>query len=194
MADSTSGSPVEQDGKVTVVNTHSSKRMTKRTVSIAIAVILLCVIGGALYWRAHTSAQNAAARADNQAYADTQTTATTLSTDNRFDQAAALWISYALGTTNRVHKDAAYTNAAAMYLNNNQDGLAYTMCKKAEAANGVNYGEAEEAAAAAKGLGNTAAAIQYYKDAIRLIPASTSDAGAQKYVFNLDIQQLQARS
>jgi tetratricopeptide (TPR) repeat protein len=159
-------------------------------VTATAAVIVIIALAGYFGWRYHVSS---VAKADNQKYSGVQTAADLLSSNGHFDQAANLWVAYAAGTSNRVHKGSAYVNAAIIYLSDNQYAQAYAMCQKAEAANGITYTEAEEAAVAAQGLGKKAVAIRYYQEAIRLIPASTSLPEIQKSIFNAEIQQLQAK-
>lgn len=180
------------DVKVGDMAVNGLRFFRRRTfwVMATVVVVVIAAAAGYFGWRYHTSSL---AKADKQKYAGLQAAADPLSASGRFDQAANLWITYASETSNRVHKSSAYVNAAALYVSDNQYAKAYDMCQKAEAANGITYTEVEEAAAAAQGLGKKAAAIQYYQDAIRLIPASTSFPGIQKSIFNADIQQLQAK-
>jgi tetratricopeptide (TPR) repeat protein len=131
---------------------------------------------------------------DDNAYNGVVTRENLLASESKFGQGANLWMSYAASSPSKAHKNAAYINAASLYLNNNQNQDALNACQQAEKVSGVTYDEAEDAATAAQNLGQNSLAIHYYQKAITLIPASNSEPVTQKNIFNLDIHQLQGKT
>lgn len=163
--------------------------------------LVLVVFVGAVSltsWRFISSQENIShidlPKSNHTTYLQQANTANNLSINGNFSKAANSWISYAAQTTNRSQKGEAYVNAAANYLSEHQYASAFQMCKKAELIDGVTYGEAQEAAAAAQGLGDNTVAIGYYQKAIQLIPRSMYGPETQKKIFELDIQELQSKS
>lgn len=186
-------------GKVMITQRHAN---AARHMIMAICATLL-IVGTLcfLWWQHYIHKQHStsthtsqATKSDNKAYASLNTITTNLSLEGQYLQAANLWITYASKTANRAHEGAAYVNAGALYLNTGQYSEALMMCKKAETANGITYNEAQEAAEAARDMGDKLEAIYYYQKAIQLMPNSLSSPQTQKYIYNLDIKELQGSS
>lgn len=167
--------------------------LSKRTV-LSVAVLLLVIIVGAsgfAWWHDHN--RKIVPKADTQEYNTLLDEQNVLSADSEYGQAANLWVSYATTTPSRAHKESAFLNAAALYMSDQQYNQVVGMCKKAESVDGVTYQESEIAANAYMSLGDKQDAIHYYQEAIRLIPASSSDRVADQASFKSIIQELQAK-
>jgi tetratricopeptide (TPR) repeat protein len=163
-------------------------------VSTGVLFIALCA-GSYMYWQSKDqSSGHTNAAADNAAYNDVRTTANNLIQENLSTLAAIRLTDYANNSPNRVHKSDAYLYAASIYMGEQNYAQALSMCKKAQAANGITYTEAQEAGTAAQKLGENSVAIFYYKAAIKLIPPSFASPQTQKDTYNQAIQQLQSKS
>jgi hypothetical protein len=131
------------------VSIDSRKLIEKyRWVLISIPIILLiAAVGRAAYWYGHRPDQSAARAkaADNRVYSSAQTTTKLLSSNNKFDQAAGLWTTYAA-----------------------------SMCQKAESVEGTTFDEADIAASASMSLGSKPYALSrqnYQTEALKLCPS-----------------------
>lgn len=151
-------------------------------------ILVLCAAVCIGYVYEHQSAL----AADNSRYVTAQKLATLDSEHGAFNQAAAVWTAYASNATNRAHKNSAYLSAGAFYINSHEYLKTISMCKKSEALEGVSFDEAEMVANAYFSLGDTSDAIHYYREAIRLVPASDSERGAEIASFNHAIAILES--
>lgn len=184
-----------QTDRPVIVTTEKLHQVPRNVV--VTGVLLVTIVGVSLLgWQYFNRADNAknpnnANNASQQSYLNQSDLANRQSIEGDYNQAANTWITYASHATDRTQKSEAYVDAAAAYLSEHQYKEAYLLCKKAESVAGITYGEAQEAAAAAQGIGNKSEAIFYYQKAIQLIPQSLNGRETQKQIFELDIQELQ---
>jgi tetratricopeptide (TPR) repeat protein len=161
---------------------------TKRPLlAILVSVFAVAAVVAGVLWYAHWQA----IKSDNQEFANLQAVARNASGGQGSDDLAVLWTHYAARTPSKIHRNAAYLYAAAIYVTNSEYSQAAKMCELAEKSGGVTFQEAEVAATAYYNLGDKAKAIHYYKLAASLVPANLSDRQGEIDSFNKTITSLQ---
>lgn len=162
-----------------------SKLRTKWVLLLAAALVMAIVTFLVVY------EYRQALAADNVQFATTTKIAALDSGQSNFDQAAQVWLNYAATSPSTVHKQDAYTSAAAMYLTAGQSTRALSLVQTADKKFGETYLLAEIGGEAAQANGNKALAISFYQTVVATLPNSLSDKPEEVQVYQQSIQQLE---
>jgi tetratricopeptide (TPR) repeat protein len=164
------------------------RQLIRARMVVPIAVAILLIAGSTAFYVLYT--RSSSVNSDNEEYAFLLNQQNTWTAQSKFNTGATAWQTYAVKTPSKSHRNAAYINAATLYLGAGENQDAVAMCQKAEQTLGVTYTEASAAAIAYMLLGNKAQAIHYYKEDIRLIPPNTTDKSAEVASYNQAVQEL----